>query len=135
MAGRPNIHSSLWLSLPTRARCVKSLRKIVVQPVPSVELPLVTLYGRVVVMFGGAPLTPPKLPLPDSWEWDGGNWSTVATAAAPAIDPGQRAQMAYDPVTRTVILRTTSTSGGVNTTHTWSFDGRQWGRSALGALA
>ena len=81
---------------------------------------------RVAVMFGGAPLTPPKAPLSDTWTWDGSSWSQVATAGAPAIDPGQEARMAYDPVTRTVILYTASASRGVSTTHTWSFDGRQW---------
>lgn len=55
-----------------------------------------------------------------TWTWDGRTWTRHD-------DPGPAGEtaMAYDPITRTVLLYTTPTSG---VHETWSWDGERWTR-------
>jgi hypothetical protein len=73
------------------------------------------------LLFGGSGAN--TAPLGDTWEYDGANWSPVATATAPSARSNHA--LAYDSARGRAVLfggRTaTSTLGD-----TWEFDGSRW---------
>jgi hypothetical protein len=85
--------------------------------------------GRV-VMFGGTPCGLCGATTADTWEWDGEQWSVVATTG-----PGRRygAAMAYDELQQRVIM-----FGGYDPgtrqvyDETWAWDGESWSLLATG---
>ncbi len=99
-----------------------------------------------VVLFGGLGRRPgdagsyPQQPLGDTWTWDGSAWTQRHPAVSPP--PGGGDLMAYDPVSRDVLLVTTEgptaapalSSGGPIPAPappaTWMWDGSSWHRSA-----
>lgn len=78
-----------------------------------------------VVLFGGRGVGNPGPGLGDTWEWNGTNWQSVAVSGPSArVD----AMMAFDPVSRSVLLHGGTTAFGayVPFTDTWSHDGTAW---------
>lgn len=65
--------------------------------------------------------------LADTWEWDGADWRQVATIGA---IPSARLyhRLAYDGVSRQVVLFGGWVASGVPTNETWSYDGVGWTR-------
>ena len=75
---------------------------------------------RKVVMFGGFQGQGLGVPLNDTWEWDGTDWTRVTTTTSPSARGGF--VMAYDIVRQ----RTTLFSGYPITADTWNYDGKDW---------
>lgn len=60
-----------------------------------------------------------------TWIFDGQRWTRAATSTAPAVR--NRAGMAYDPRTRTVLFQGGVVPGGSDPVNeTWSWDGSSW---------
>jgi hypothetical protein len=88
-----------------------------------------------VVLFGGTPMTATPAQggpayLNDTWTWNGSTWKAQHPAHAPTFDFSWPATMAFDPVSRTVLLFgfRESTSGNLTSmrSETWSWDGADW---------
>ncbi len=78
-----------------------------------------------IVLFGGVVDGSPDVTLADTWEFDGNNWSQVATQASP-IDRGA-ALMGYDPLRKiTVLVGGQSESVRGLRYDTWTYDGSTW---------
>ncbi|MEM7202794.1 MAG: kelch repeat-containing protein [Planctomycetota bacterium] len=71
----------------------------------------------------------PRGPTAGTWEWDGFAWAKRATASM-SPPPRSGSAMAYDPVTRTVLLSGGFSDGfGIYTLdELWSWDGVRWTR-------
>ena len=80
---------------------------------------------QVVVMFGGWDITTATA-LSDTWEYDGNDWTQVATAASPT--PARTCfGMVYDPLRQRTILHGGSDYNfTVDYDDTWEFDGTTW---------
>jgi hypothetical protein len=84
------------------------------------------------ILFGGLDSTG----LSDTWTWDGHKpgvtWTPVTTAHSPT--PRSDFPMAFDPVTRTIVLFGGGLWNGENLTteygDTWTFDGTDWTQAA-----
>lgn len=76
-----------------------------------------------IVMFGGRGSSGASL-MGDTWEWDGSSW----TRALPAVSPTPRAghAMAFDPVSKRVLLFGGVQLGGPIVGDMWSWDGTNW---------
>jgi hypothetical protein len=89
--------------------------------------------GRnVLVMFGG--VTSPisiAVPVAQTWEWNGVDW----TQAAPAATPSGRVHygLAHDPVRQRIVMYGGSTNPGllITSSETWEYDGSTWTPAAL----
>lgn len=80
-----------------------------------------------VVLFGGRSTGSPPSYLSDTWEWNGTHWQL--SAASPGPLAREDAMMAFDPVSRSLLLYGgTAAIGwtGVPRTDTWSHDGVTW---------
>lgn len=58
----------------------------------------------------------------ETWEWDGTDWTHVPCSVAPR--PRKEAAMAFDPITRRILLY--GGGGTLALTDTWLWDGHQW---------
>ena len=101
-----------------------SRRSPSMSPPPRVEPAMAYDEARQrIVLFGGADSIGNPLPLSDTWEWDGTDWSPRTSAFAPA--PRYRHAMAYDAVGRNIVL-----FGGMGRLSplgdTWTWDGAVW---------
>jgi hypothetical protein len=98
---------------------------------------------RDVVLFGGTPLTVTPARggpayLNDTWTWNGSTWKQQHPAHAPGFTFSWPATMAFDPVSKTVLLygfTQTTTPGATGTVtsmnaETWSWDGSDWTKMA-----
>ena len=77
---------------------------------------------RMTVLHGGQGRTGP---LNDTWEWDGSNWfeRQPAHSPGPAQQPGS---LAYDPLTRQLLLFQWGRQTDASPLETWSWDGKDW---------
>ena len=97
---------------------------------PTVRRDFTLVYDRVrqkVVMFGGFQGQGLGVPLNDTWEWDGSDWTRVTTTAAPTPRGGHT--MAFDASRQ----RATLFSGYPITNDTWDYDGTNWNLHAVTA--
>jgi len=84
---------------------------------------------QVSVLFGGVSGVALSIPLGDTWQWDGANW-TQLSASGPT--PRSNHAMAYDSNRKRVVLFGGSPAdagliaGGVALSDTWEFDGVDW---------
>jgi hypothetical protein len=87
--------------------------------------------GEVVLLVAGGGFlagngSPP--PAPQTWLWNGSAWRHAHPAHSPPLSPAE--PMAYDPVSRRVILQGTDGVGanGFSPLHdeTWAYDGSDW---------
>lgn len=76
-----------------------------------------------VVMFGGG-IDGFGTVLGDTWVWDGTNWTEKAPSTAPS--PRADAQMAYDPVSRKLVLFGGAAETATESDETWTWDGSSW---------
>lgn len=91
--------------------------------VPTVRRDFTMVFDRLrqkVVMFGGFQGQGLGVPLNDTWEWDGTDWTRITTATSPSARGGH--VMAYDVARQ----RTTIFSGYPITSDTWDYDGSTW---------
>jgi hypothetical protein len=80
--------------------------------------------GQYTLLFGGSSAYAPGVSYGDTWVWRGG-WHQLSPAASPA--PRGDAGMAYDPITRTVVLfGGKSNINGDTYGDTWTWDGVTW---------
>ena len=83
---------------------------------------------RTVVLFGGGNTTqPPRsvaVNLSDTWTWDGQTWKQHQTQHVPMLTASWLTAMAYDPISRMVLLYGhTATDYAMQT---WGWDGSDW---------
>ncbi len=79
--------------------------------------------GKVVLFGGGAyeSNTNKTIEYPDTWEWDGLDWSLKKPSLSPSVR--NSSAMIYDPQRgRTVLF------GGYGLSDTWEWDGKSWSR-------
>jgi hypothetical protein len=83
-----------------------------------------TIHDRV-VLFGGSGLVSANKweHLPDTWEWDGSEWSQVADIG-PAPRLGHR--MVFEGTRVHLFGGTTGLSGSADFGDTWGWDGKRW---------
>ena len=88
------------------------------------------LATRKVVLFGGNNLPGGDGPFDDTWTWDG--IAKTWTEQNPASHPSARgsAPVAYDAVTRTVVLFGGVTTNSNNLNDTWTWNGTDWTQKA-----
>jgi hypothetical protein len=88
-----------------------------------------------VVMFGGMAIaptnsTPRQSPVNDTWTWNGSTWTQRHPSLQPTFSFDWPATMAFDPVTKTVLLfgfeKVTSGNSGTMQPETWSWNGSDW---------
>jgi hypothetical protein len=83
---------------------------------------------KVVLLFGGLGSTqsnrPVSVNLNDTWTWDGRTWTEHLTQHVPALTGNWPSAMAFDPVSRTVLLYGhTATQYAMQT---WAWSGSDW---------
>jgi len=92
---------------------------------------------REVVLFGGMAQVATsgkagQTAVDDTWTWDGSTWKEKHPSNVPAFGYDWPATMAYDPLSKTVLLygfkKTTSESLTNMTAETWSWNGSDWTR-------
>jgi len=78
---------------------------------------------RTVVLFGGRASSTPTLG--DTWTWDGvaKTWTQQFPAASPSA---RTAPMAFDAITRTLVLFGGDNDSGTQYTDTWTWNGTTW---------
>lgn len=78
---------------------------------------------QAILMFGGTPLNGSTFH-PDTWIYDGNDWTQLATTPAPFGTGLQQGAAAYDPLRQRTVMQ-----GGQNTSgrsKTWELDGLTW---------
>lgn len=88
-----------------------------------------------VVLFGGLQKVAGKGgvgPVDDTWIWNGSTWREMHPAHEPALTFEAGLGLAFDPVSRTVLLHGVTPAGsetvGLGSAETWSWDGSDWTR-------
>lgn len=86
------------------------------------------------LLFGGDSDNGLRSPqrLSDTWSWDGRDWHLVSSGIGGTPAAADNPHMAYDAVTRQVVLVTQSCDcpapGDPSQTQTWTWDGHRWTR-------
>ncbi|MCI4368641.1 MAG: kelch repeat-containing protein [Thermoplasmata archaeon] len=77
-----------------------------------------------VLLFGGCPYIGSSTCYNDTWTYSGGKWTNLSLSAGPS--PRRGAQMAYDPVTKVVLLQGGVNGAGTGLSDSWLFQHGSW---------
>ena len=121
-----------------------ALQRSTVSPTPRHDAAMAYDAGhRVVVLYGGIAATSSagsggQAAVSDTWTWNGSAWNQQHPRHEPVLSFDWPATMAFDPVSKTVLLYGFAkiTSGNVTnmTSQTWSWNGTDWTQLSPSAM-